>query len=145
MVNTEERPDWVIDEMNRTQFLRRAGGAAVALGGLSALRAAVATGAPLGAHEAVKGGTLNLYTWPNYFAPRNLQDFKKATGIKINTTFLESNNSLFAKLNSSAGANYDVVLPSQYWVGIEAQRHLLLKLDKSRIPYAYVDKKLLAK
>ena len=48
-------------------------------------------------------------------------------------------------MNSPAGANYDLVLPSQYWVGIEAQKHLLLKLDKSRIPMQYVDKTLLAK
>ena len=37
------------------------------------------------------------------------------------------------------------MLPSQYWVGIEAQRGLLLKLDKGRIPYRYLDKSLLAK
>jgi spermidine/putrescine transport system substrate-binding protein len=131
--------------MNRTQFLQRAGIAAAAVGGIGALRSAVAHGSTFGASHAVKGGTLNLYTWPNYYAPANLKAFRQATGIKLNTSFLESNNALFAKLNSSAGANYDVVLPSQYWVGIEAQRHLLLKLDKSRIPYKYIDKKLLAK
>jgi spermidine/putrescine transport system substrate-binding protein len=144
-VNIDERPDRAIDEMNRTQFLRRAGGVVVAIGGLGALRAATASGAPMVAADALQGGTLNLYTWPNYFARQNLQDFTKSAGIKVNTTFLESNNSLFAKLNSPAGANYDIVLPSQYWVGVEAERNLLQKLDKSRIPYAYVDKKLLAK
>jgi spermidine/putrescine transport system substrate-binding protein len=144
-VKAHEPPGSVSGEMDRTQFLQRAGVAAAAVGGIGALRAAVARGATLGASTPVKGGTLNLYTWPNYYAPANLKAFRQATGIKLNIAFLESNNSLFAKLNSSAGANYDVVLPSQYWVGIEAQRHLLLKLDKSRISYQYLDKKLLAK
>jgi spermidine/putrescine transport system substrate-binding protein len=128
--------------MNRTQFLQRAGVAAAAVGGIGALRSAVARGATF---DATKGGTLNLYTWPNYYAPTNVKAFRQATGIKLNISFLESNNALFAKLNSPAGANYDVVLPSQYWVGIEAQRGLLLKLDKGRIPYRYLDKSLLAK
>jgi spermidine/putrescine transport system substrate-binding protein len=144
-VKADDPPAPVAGEMNRTQFLQRAGVAAAALGGIGALRSAVARGATSGAWTAGKGGTLNLYTWPNYYAPANLKAFKQATGIRLNISFLESNNSLFAKLNSPAGANYDVVLPSQYWVGIEAQRHLLLKLDKSRVPYQYVDKKLLAK
>ena len=131
--------------MDRTQFLLRSGGVLAAVGGIGALAPSLARGASRGAGDALAGGTLNLYTWPNYFAAKNLADFKKATGIKINQTFLESNNSLFAKLNSPAGANYDIVLPSQYWVGIEAERKLLQKLDKKRIPYSYIDKKLLAK
>jgi spermidine/putrescine transport system substrate-binding protein len=141
-VNADEAPGSVAGEMNRTQFLQRAGVAAAAVGGIGALRSAVARGATF---SAVKGGTLNLYTWPNYYAPANLKAFRQATGIKLNISFLESNNALFAKLNSPAGANYDVVLPSQYWVGIEAERRLLLKLDKGRIPYRYLDKGLLAK
>ena len=136
-----DRPTY---DSDRRQFLLRSGGLlAAALGGVGALGPSIAKGASLGADQA--GGTLNLYTWPNYFAQKNLADFRKATGIKINTTFLESNNSLFAKLNSPAGANYDIVIPSQYWVGVEAERNLLQKLDKKRIPYAYIDKKLLAK
>jgi spermidine/putrescine transport system substrate-binding protein len=91
------------------------------------------------------GGTLNLYTWPNYYAPENLKAFRKLTGITLRISQLESNNTLFAKLNSPAGANYDLVIPSQYWVGIEAERKLLAKLDKRRIQIQHVDKALLAK
>src|ERR1700730_4125874 len=122
-------------QRSRAQFIGRMGAAAVSVAGLgAATRAAAAT-----------GGTLNLYTWPNYYAPENLSAFKKSTGITLHMSTLESNDALFAKLNSPAGANYDIVIPSQYWVGIEAQRHLLLPLDKSRIPLQYVDKSLLAK
>lgn len=139
--DTVERPP---AEMDRSQFLLRSGGLLAAIGA-AGLGPAIARGASLGEASRLAGGTLNLYTWPNYFAAKNIADFKKKTGIKINTTFLESNNTLFAKLNSPAGANYDIVIPSQYWVGLEAERKLLQKLDKKRIPYQYIDKKLLAK
>ena len=138
--DTVDRPT---TELDRTQFLLRSGGLLAALG-LAGFGPAIAKGASLG-DERLLAGTLNLYTWPNYFAAKNLADFKKATGTKVNQTFLESNNALFAKLNSPAGANYDIVIPSQYWVGLEAERKLLQKLDKKRIPYKYIDKKLLAK
>ena len=139
--DTVDRPT---TEMDRTQFLLRSGGLLAALGGVAGFGAVTAKGASLG-EERLLAGTLNLYTWPNYFAAKNLADFRKATGTKVNLTFLESNNTLFAKLNSPAGANYDIVIPSQYWVGLEAERKLLQKLDKKRIPYKYIDKKLLAK
>src|SRR5207247_11328423 len=95
--------------------------------------------------RAAMGGTLNRYPWPNYYAPENLKAFKKATGTNLRISTLESNDSLFAKLNSPAGANYDIVIPSQYWVGIEAERNLLLELDKSKIAMQNLDKSLLAK
>jgi spermidine/putrescine transport system substrate-binding protein len=121
-------------QISRGQFIGLAGAAVAAVAGLKARPAAAGT-----------GGTLNLYTWPNYYAPANLAAFKKKTGIALHTATLESNDSLFAKLNSPAGANYDIVIPSQYWVGIEAERKLLLPLDKNRVPLQHVDKGLLAK
>ena len=33
------------------------------------------------------GGTLNLYTWPNYFAAKNLADFKKGHGHQDKSDF----------------------------------------------------------
>jgi spermidine/putrescine transport system substrate-binding protein len=121
-------------QISRRQFVGWAGAAVATAAGLRVTRAAAGT-----------GGTLNLYTWPNYYARANLDAFKKQTGIGLNISTLESNDSLFAKLNSPAGANYDIVIPSQYWVGIEADRNLLLPLDKGRVPLQHVDKGLLAK
>ena len=39
--------------------------------------------------------------------------FEKLTGIKVNYTTFDSNESLYAKLKSGA-ANYDVIIPSDY-------------------------------
>jgi spermidine/putrescine transport system substrate-binding protein len=133
--------------LTRAQFARLAASTFAASAGIAAYaRTEAARAAAMHTRAALAtGGTLNLYTWPNYYAPKNIKDFKSKTGISLHVSTLESNDSLFAKLNSPAGANYDVVIPSQYWVGIEAQKHLLLKLDKSRIATRYVDKALLAK
>jgi spermidine/putrescine transport system substrate-binding protein len=136
------------DLFNRSQFIKRVGIAGGALAALSiSTRSALGgvASAEVDRRAAAAEGTLNLYTWPNYYAPQNLKAFTRQTGIKINTATLESNDTLFAKLNSPAGASYDIVIPSQYWVGTEAERGLLLKLDKSQIPYRFIDKKLLAK
>jgi spermidine/putrescine transport system substrate-binding protein len=129
-------------QMTRAQFAALAASAVAATTGVGYLRAATARAAAYGAQG---GGTLNLYTWPNYYAPANIAAFKKATGIKLRVSNLESNDTLFAKLNSPAGASYDIVIPSQYWVGIEAQKKLLMKLDKGRLQMQHIDKTLLAK
>ena len=134
--------------MTRAQFATRAAAALATTAGLGAYVQSGAAGAATSAlrsRSAAPGGTLNLYTWPDYYTPKNLADFKKSTGITIHTSALDSNDTLFAKLNSPAGADYDLVIPSQYWVGIEAQKGLLLKIDKSRVPMQYIDKALLAK
>ena len=39
--------------------------------------------------------------------------FEKLTGIKVNYTTFDSNESMYAKLKSGA-ANYDVIVPSDY-------------------------------
>ncbi|PZS10991.1 MAG: hypothetical protein DLM70_00080, partial [Chloroflexi bacterium] len=51
----------------------------------------------------------------------------------------------FAKLNTAGGDSFDIVVPSSDFVPVMAQRGLLQKLDKSRIPLKYVDSALLAK
>ena len=127
---------------DRAQFLLRSGGLLAAVWRLRCVGAfncercvcrgsVVLAAAPEPVHvaELLRGRRIS----PTSERPR---------GSRSIPTFLESNNSLFAKLNSPAGANYDIVIPSQYWVGVEAERKLLQKLDKKRIPYSYIDKKL---
>jgi spermidine/putrescine transport system substrate-binding protein len=81
-----------------------------------------------------KGGTLNIYTWPNYFAAKNLTTYKHLTGTTINTSTYDSNDVLFAKMNSAAGSGFDIVVPSSGWILLMAQHGILAKLDHSRLP-----------
>ncbi|HZO77818.1 MAG TPA: spermidine/putrescine ABC transporter substrate-binding protein [Solirubrobacteraceae bacterium] len=92
-----------------------------------------------------KGGTLNLWTWPDYYAPANLKAFQAKTGTKLNIATYDSNDTAFAKLNTAGGASFDIVVPTSDFVPVMAQHGLLQKLDHSRIPLQYVDPKLLRK
>mgnify|MGYP000754959580 FL=1 len=59
--------------------------------------------------------------------------FEKLTGIKVNYTTFDSNESLYAKLKSGA-ANYDVIIPSDYMVAKMINEGMLAPLDYENIP-----------
>ena len=105
---------------------------------------AAASGAANGG-TLTKGGTLNIYTWPSYFATKNLNTYKHETGTTINISTYDSEDVLFAKMNSAAGSGFDIVIPSTGWVFLMAQRGMLAKLDHSRLPLHYLNPALLNK
>ena len=87
------------------------------------------------------GITLNVYNWGLYISDGSdesvdvLAAFEELTGIEVNYTTFDTNESLYAKLKSG-GADYDVVVPSDYMVGKLIAEGLLEPLDYSNIPNA---------
>ena len=85
--------------------------------------------------------TLNVYNWGEYISNGSddsvdvVAAFEKLTGIKVNYTTFDSNESMYAKLKSGA-ANYDVVIPSDYMVAKMIAEGMLAPLDYSNIPNA---------
>lgn len=71
--------------------------------------------------------TLNVYNNGLYISDGSdesvnvLSAFEELTGIKVNYTTYDSNESLYAKLKSG-GVSYDVIFPSDYMVGKMAKR-----------------------
>ena len=59
--------------------------------------------------------------------------FEQLTGIKVNYTTFDSNESMYAKLKSGA-ANYDVVIPSDYMVAKMIAEGMLKPLNYDNIP-----------
>ena len=89
--------------------------------------------------------TLNVYNWGEYISNGSddsvdvVAAFEKLTGIKVNYTTFDSNESLYAKLKSGA-ANYDVIIPSDYMVAKMIAEGMLKPLDYSNIPnFANID------
>ena len=118
---------------------------------LSALLAASLLAASLPALPAKaaaapsSGVTINVYNWGEYISPGtdgslNVNaEFTKRTGIKVNYTTFEDNESLYSKL-VSGGASYDVIVPSDYMIAKMIGEKLIQKLDFSEIPnYKYID------
>ena len=59
--------------------------------------------------------------------------FEDLTGIKVNYTTFDSNESMYAKLKSGA-ADYDVVIPSDYMVAKMIAEGMLKPLNYDNIP-----------
>ena len=83
--------------------------------------------------------TLNVYNWGLYISDGSdggmdiNKEFEELTGIKVNYTTYDTNESMYAKIKSG-GADYDVIFPSDYMIGKMASEGLLAKLDFDNIP-----------
>ena len=83
--------------------------------------------------------TLNVYNWGEYIsdgsddAPDVIAVFEELTGIDVNYTNFGSNEEMYAKIKSG-GAQYDIIVPSDYMIGRMIQEGMLEKLDMKNIP-----------
>lgn len=77
---------------------------------------------------------VNIYNWSNYISSDVLKEFTRETGIKVNYTTYDSNETLYAKLKANPHTGYDVIVPSTYFVDRMRQQGMLQALDKSRLP-----------
>ncbi len=111
---------------------------------LAALPATAAVAAGLGgtrfAHAA---GQLNIYSWPDYFSTDDLAAYAKKTGVTPNIATYDSNDTMFAKLNSPAGAGFDIVIPSSEWIKQLSEKGLLEEIDHSKLNLGALDPHLL--
>ena len=98
-------------------------------------------------YSRFKGTTLNVYNWGEYISDGSedsydvVAEFEALTGIRVNYETYDSNESMYAKLQSGA-TNYDVIIPSDYMIARLVNEGMLEKLDFSNIPnYRYIDDK----
>jgi len=84
--------------------------------------------------QAAEEAVVNIYNWSDYIGETTLEDFEKATGIKIVYDVYDSNDILEAKLLAGS-TGYDVVFPS---ANPNAKRQivagLLQPLDRQQLP-----------
>ena len=76
---------------------------------------------------------MNVCSWGEYIDEDLIYKFEDETGIKVNYTTYDSNESLYAKLKSG-GVSYDVIFPSDYMVGKMANEGMLSELNMDNIP-----------
>jgi spermidine/putrescine transport system substrate-binding protein len=77
-------------------------------------------------------GDLAFYNWSDYMDPALIDAFEEEYGITVTEDFYPSNEELFARVESG-GAQYDVIVPSDYMVDIMIQEELLLALDQDAL------------
>ncbi|KQV23356.1 ABC transporter substrate-binding protein [Pseudomonas sp. Root329] len=110
----------------------------------SLLRNALLVGAGLTLAVSVQAaGTVHIYNWSDYIGQTTLADFQKETGIKPVYDVFDSNETLEGKLLAGR-TGYDVVVPSNHFLGKQIKAGAFQKLDKSKLTnYANLDPVLL--
>jgi len=130
--------------MTRAAVSRR-GAAVLLLGFITALTGCGGSKGPPGAGDAKgsadqtasgsadSGKVLNLYIWSDYLAPNTLSDFEKQTGIKVNASYFDTNETLETKLLAGS-SGYDVVVPTASYFERQIKAGVYATLDKSKLP-----------
>lgn len=98
-------------------------------------------------YSELAGTEVRVYNWGYYISDGSdgsidvNEEFEKLTGIKVVYDNYDSNESLYAKL-SGGGADYDVVIPSDYMIGRLIEEGYLAELDFNNIPnYKFISDK----
>lgn len=74
-----------------------------------------------------------LYNWSEYMSQDVLDKFEEEYGIKVVETTFESNDEMLAKLLAGGGSEYDIVVPSNFYIESMLANDLIEPLDKSVI------------
>jgi spermidine/putrescine transport system substrate-binding protein len=93
----------------------------------------------------LRGQVLNVYNWGEYISPdaegnglNVVAEFEKLTGAKVYYNTFDSNEDMYAKL-AGGGANYDVIIPSDYMIERLIAENRLHKLDYDKLSnYHYI-------
>jgi len=72
--------------------------------------------------------TIYLYTWVEYIDPEIKTMFQEECGVEVIETNFDSNETLLATLQAG-GADYDIIVPSDYMVQIMIDEGMLMELD----------------
>jgi len=77
-------------------------------------------------------GDLNFYNWSEYMDPDLITAFEEEYEVDVVEDFYESNEAMLAQLQS--GAVYDLIVPSDYMVGIMIEEGLLMPISNDAVP-----------
>lgn len=85
----------------------------------------------LGASSLLQAApTVHIYNWSDYIGEETLPSFQKVTGIRPVYDVFDSNETLEGKL-LTGNTGYDVVVPSNNFLGKQIKAGAFQKLDRS--------------
>lgn len=77
---------------------------------------------------------LNVLSWEGYVDAETLSAFEQETGVKVIWSPMDSIDSMLLKISEGGGADYDLIISSDYSLDILRKQGLIQKLDKSKLP-----------
>ena len=85
------------------------------------------------------GRVVNVCSWGEYIDTDLITQFEEETGITVNYQTADSNEILYSQLKNG-GANYDVIVPSDYMIARLIEEDMLAELNYDNIPnYSKID------
>jgi putrescine transport system substrate-binding protein len=97
------------------------------------------------AATATRGGSVHIYNWSDYIAEDTLAQFQSVSGIQPVYDVFDSNEMLEGKL-LAGGSGYDLVVPSNHFLGKQIKAGAFQKLDKSKLSHWHnLDQSLLTR
>ncbi|MBU1190316.1 MAG: extracellular solute-binding protein [Gammaproteobacteria bacterium] len=91
-------------------------------------------------------GKVVVYNWAEYIPEGVLEQFTEKTGIKVEYSTYDNNETMYAKLKLQNGKGYDIVVPSTYLVSRMRKEGLIQPIDHARLTnYKHLDPDLLDK
>lgn len=95
----------------------------------------------------LSGTVLNVYNWGEYISDGSNssidvnKEFEKLTGIKVNYTTFDSNETMYSQLKNG-GVSYDIIIPSDYMIERLKNENMLTVIDISKLKnYVLIDDK----
>ncbi|MCR9191051.1 MAG: spermidine/putrescine ABC transporter substrate-binding protein [Gammaproteobacteria bacterium] len=79
------------------------------------------------------GRIVNVYLIGGEIPQQLIWAFEKETGINVNVSTYDTNETMYAKLRANKNNIYDVIIPSSYFVERLKRYHLLEKLDPQKL------------
>ncbi|AGM40785.1 extracellular solute-binding protein [Spiribacter salinus M19-40] len=89
---------------------------------------------PLASVSAEDADTLYLFNWSQYMDPSIIEAFEAEHEVEVVENYFNSNGEMFSKLQAGGVSQYDVVVPSNYYVPRLIESDLVQRLDKAQIP-----------
>jgi putrescine transport system substrate-binding protein len=76
---------------------------------------------------------LNFYNWADYIAPDTIASFERLTGIKVHTSYFDSNETLESRM-LTGNSGFDVVVTAGPYFQRQIRSGAYLPLDKKQLP-----------
>lgn len=94
----------------------------------------IAVGALLLAGCTEKPKVLRVYTWYEYTAPELVTAFEQKYNCTVEIVTFETNEEMISKLREKGCGDYDIIVPSAYFVRQMVKEGLIAPIDHARCP-----------
>lgn len=98
------------------------------------LVATLVTAFGLGAAHAQDRQTLYVFNWSQYMDPEIIEAFEEQYNARVVENFYNSLPEMFSKLRAGGDSQYDIIVPSNYFVPRLVESGMVQPLDHSKLP-----------